>query len=49
MQGAGAAAVYHPRNSQQSPLWTLLNEHAHDYELNYDELCMHQYGYRAWP
>lgn len=45
MQDVGSAAVYHPRKPQQSPLWQLLNDHYYDFELNYDERCVQQYGY----
>ena len=38
MQNIGIAAVYHPRRPQQSPLWKMLNDHYHDFELNYDEV-----------
>lgn len=45
MQDIGTAAIYHPKNPQQSPLWKMLNDHYHDFELNYDESCACRYGY----
>jgi hypothetical protein len=45
MQSVGTPAVYHPRKPRQSPLWQLLNDHYHDFELNYDERRVCQYGY----
>ena len=45
MQGVGNAAVYHPRNPQQSPLWQLLCDHYFDFGLNYDEHYVRKYGY----
>jgi Transposase zinc-binding domain len=45
MQTVGTSSVYHPRKPQQSPLWQLLNEHFHDFELNYDERCVRRCGY----
>ena len=45
MQNIGTVAVYHPRNPQQSPLWKMLNDHYHDFGLNYDESFVRQFGY----
>lgn len=45
MQAVDPSSVYHPRQPQQAPLWQLLNEDFHDFELNYDERCVRKYGY----
>ncbi len=45
MQAVGASSVYHPRQPQKLPLWQLLNDHFHDFELNYDARCVRRYGY----
>lgn len=42
----GGASVYHPRQPQQSPLWTLLDSHYDTFELNYEQRFLKKYGYR---
>lgn len=45
MQIVGTSSVYPPRQPQQSPLWQLIYEHFHDFELNFDARCVRRYGY----
>lgn len=40
--------IYHPRNTQESPLWQLLNAYFAEFESCYDRCFARDYGfYRA--
>lgn len=45
LEGNGAA-VYHPRQPQQSPLWKLLDDHFEGFERDYDQKFFRIYGYQ---
>lgn len=39
------AAVYHPRNPQESPLGNLLNNHYENFEQHYQQRFEKEYGF----
>lgn len=45
MQKVAVGSVCHPRSPQQSPLWQLLYDHYHDFEMHYDERSVRCFGY----
>ncbi|MDL1961864.1 MAG: hypothetical protein LWX01_09260 [Deltaproteobacteria bacterium] len=41
----GASPIYHPRDSTQSPLWSILHNNYEEFKAYYDESCEKQYGF----
>lgn len=46
MSEGNGLSVYHPRQSQQSPLWKLLEKHYATFEQGFEQKYQKTYGYR---